>query len=265
MSNSPDRVRVEAEKPGLKIMTEEGVNAEPPPHLLDPDITPADRMFVRNNGTLPEIDASGPETWTLRLTGCVETERTWTLEEIREGLPQVTEVAVLECAGNGRRYFNDPTHGLSWGNGAVACGEWTGVRLADLLAAAGLKPAAVYTAHHSPDRAGPIGEREAISRGIPIAKALAPETLVAHTLNGAPLPFLHGGPLRLIVPGFPGSAWQKWLNWIELRDREHDGPKMTGLDYRLPRRPVSPADPGAPDLYDPILDMPVKALVTTPA
>jgi DMSO/TMAO reductase YedYZ molybdopterin-dependent catalytic subunit len=96
-------------------------------------------------------------------------------------------------------------------------------------------------------------------------KALAPETLVAFAMNDEPLTPLHGAPLRIVAPGFPGSAWQKWLSRIAVRDREHDGALMTETDYRLPRRPLRPGDPI--DLSDlaVIEEMPVKSLVTAPA
>ena len=115
------------------------------------------------------------------------------------------------------------------------------------------------------DRASDGSDKPALSRGLPIAKALAPETLVAYAMNDEPLPFLHGGPLRIVAPGFPGSAWQKWLARIWVRDREHDGEKMTGTNYRLPRRPVAPDGPFDPADFAVIEDMPVKALVTAPA
>ena len=83
-------------------------------------------------------------------------------------------------------------------------------------------------------------------------------------MNDEPLPYLHGGPLRIVAPGFPGSAWQKWLARIAVRDREHDGEKMTGTNYRLPREPVRPGDAIDPARFTVITDMPVNALITAP-
>ena len=71
-------------------------------------------------------------------------------------------------------------------------------------------------------------------------------------------------PLRVVAPGFPGSAWQKWLTRIEIRDREHDGERMTGLHYRMPRHPLRPGDPIDPSQFDPITDMPVRSVITFP-
>ena len=85
-----------------------------------------------------------------------------------------------------------------------------------------------------------------LSRGVRIEKALDPHTMIVWAMNGQPLPNIHGGPVRLIVPGWAGSASQKWLTRITIRDKEHDGPGMTGTSYRVPIKPMVPgakADP----------------------
>lgn len=250
-------------KPGLFVHDEEALNAEPELVLLDEPITPIDAFFIRNNGTLPEIEAE--QDWTLAIDGEVERPGTWTVDELRERFETVTVTAVLECAGNGRSQFSPATDGLPWRLGAVGCARWTGVRLADVLAHAGVKASAVYTGHHAPDRLTGDPEKPALSRGLPIAKALAPETLIAFAMNGEPLPRLHGGPLRIVAPGFPGSAWQKWLSRVALRDREHDGEKMRGTNYRLPIVPLLPGQPIEDGNFAVITDMPVKSLITSPA
>jgi DMSO/TMAO reductase YedYZ molybdopterin-dependent catalytic subunit len=258
-----ERELLRALKPSLRVLDDEALNAEPSAEQLDSALTPIADFFVRNNGWLPEQFERDADEWTLRLDGLVETPRTWRLGELRSAFEVVTVTSVLECAGYGRADFNPPTDGLPWGRGPVGCARWTGVRLAHLLHATGVKSVAIYTAHHSSDRSV---ERDgpAISRGIPIEKALAPETLLAFAMNGQPLPFLHGGPLRLVVPGYPGSAWQKWLSRIELRDQEHDGEKMRGTDYRLPRMPIGPGEPIDEALFEVITDMPVNSIITSP-
>jgi len=203
--------------------------------------------------------------WSLTIDGEVERPRAFTLAELRRDFETVSVTAVIECAGNGRVAFAPATDGLQWANGAVACARWEGVRLADLLAACGLKSSAVYTGHHSPDVAVNGSGKPALSRGLPIAKAMAPETIVALAMNGAPLTPLHGAPLRVVAPGYPGSAWQKWLSRIAIRDREHDGEKMRGTDYRLPRIPMRPGEPIDLANFEVITDMPVKSLITAPA
>jgi len=100
---------------------------------------------------------------------------------------------------------------------------------------------------------------------MPIAKALEEHTLLAWAMNGEPLPFLHGGPLRLIVPGWPGSLSQKWLTRIWVRDREHDGPGMTGLSYRMPVRPLTPGADAAGVETRILESMPVRSIISFPS
>jgi sulfite oxidase len=260
---SDERALVAASKPDLVILDTPELNAECPAYLLDDDITPTERLFVRNSGRMPDLTASDGESWTLTIDGCVRNPQTWTIAALEREFETATQIAVMECAGNGRAFFRDPTGTVLWTHGAVGCVAWTGVRLADLLRRCELLPNAVYTGHHSPDR-DLDGKTPAISRGLPIAKALAPETLVVWAVNGEALPLLQGGPLRLIAPGFPGSAWQKWLQHIEIRDCEHDGRRMKGLNYRLPRTPVRYGAPIDPAQFEVITDMPVKSLITSP-
>jgi DMSO/TMAO reductase YedYZ molybdopterin-dependent catalytic subunit len=260
------RALVAAEKPELRVLPTTELNAETPAHLLDDDITPVARLFARNTGTMPLPTAAEIAAWTLAVDGCVRTPRRWTIGELQSRFDAVTRTAVLECAGNGRSFFAEPAGVVLWQHGAAGCVAWTGVRLADLLRACDVTADAVYTGHHSPDMRFD-GRGVAISRGLPIAKALAPETLVAWALNGAPIPPLHGGPLRVVAPGFPASASQKWITRIEVRDREHDGERMLNLHYRLPRVPVRPLAPGGrydETLFEVITDVPVRAVITSP-
>jgi DMSO/TMAO reductase YedYZ molybdopterin-dependent catalytic subunit len=83
-------------------------------------------------------------------------------------------------------------------------------------------------------------QKTVISRGTPMAKALEETTLLAFAMNGEPLSPYHGFPVRLVCPGYPGSASGKWLKRIWIRDQIHDGPKMTGSSYRMPQYPVAP-------------------------
>lgn len=262
-SRSDELALLSGAKPDLHVHEDPALNAEPPVSQLDHAITPVESFFIRNNGLLPEIaDEAG---WTLAVDGEVERAAVWTLAGLRQHFQTVTVTAVLECAGNGRGQFTPATDGLQWGLGAVGCARWTGVRLADVLEHSMPRPSAVYTGHHSPDHPAARPDKEAISRGLPIAKALAPETLIAFGMNDGPLPYLHGGPLRIVAPGYPGSAWQKWLSRIDLRPQEHDGEKMRGTDYRLPVRTMAPGASLDPADFAVITDMPVKSMITGPA
>jgi len=263
MQRTDERSLVAAEKPELVLLDTPELNAETPAHLLDDDITSVARLFARNTGAMPAIGTAEIEAWRLTIDGLVRTPRTWTIAELKREFETVTETAVLECAGNGRAFFPDPAGTVLWRHGAVGCVRWTGVRLLDLLQTCGERPEAIYTGHHSPD-VYLDGSGPAISRGLPIAKALSPETLVAFAINGGPLPVLHGGPLRLVTPGYPGASFQKWLTRIEVRDREHDGERMGDGHYRMPRTPLRHGEPFDQHAFEIITDMPVKSLITAP-
>ncbi|MBV6487921.1 MAG: sulfite oxidase [Pseudorhodoplanes sp.] len=259
-----EHARLAQEKPGLFRFETPEINVETPAHLLDDEITPVERLFVRNTGRLPDIDADALARWTLRIDGAVRRPQTWTVASLQRDFETVTQAATIECAGNGRAFFQEDTGVPRWTHGAAGCAEWTGVRLRDLLDQCALQASAVYTGHHAPDLAID-GAGPALSRGLPIDKALAPETMVAWAINGRPLPLLHGSPLRIVAPGYPGSAWQKWLSRIEIRDREHDGERMGDLHYRLPRTPLRPGEPINPETFEVITDMPVRSIITYPA
>ena len=251
-------------KPNLRVVPDAALNAETPLGLLGSAVTPVEDFFVRNNGTLPTEAECDPAGWVLAIDGEVDLPQSFTVDQLRDGFETVGVTAVMECAGNGRNEFEPPVPGLAWGRGAVGCAYWQGVRLRDVLARCGVGARARYTAHYSPDRMiGGTGD--ALSRGLPIEKALAPDTLLAFAMNGEPLPHLHGGPIRIVAPGWPGSAWQKWLSRLSLRDRVHDGEKMNGTDYRLPVRALRPGDDFTDDDFAVIEAMPVNCLITAPA
>jgi len=251
-------------KEGLRVLNDRPLNAETPPHLLDDPITPAERHFIRNNGLPPE--KMDPEGWTLTIDGEVEKPLKFTIDDLRRNFEVVTYALQLECGGNGRGFFDPPAKGNQWTYGAVGCARWTGVRLADVLQAAGLKSSAVYTGHYGADRhLSGDPNKIPISRGVPIEKALNPYNLIAFEMNGGPIHPMNGAPLRLVIPGWPGSCSQKWLTRIWVRDRVHDGPKMTGTSYRVPRYPVAPGEKVPKEDFVIIHSMPVKSLITFPA
>ncbi|MCX4025855.1 sulfite oxidase [Endozoicomonas sp. SM1973] len=250
-------------KDGLLILNDRPVNAETPPHLLDDEVTPTARHFIRNNG-VPPVNVD-PEKWLLTIDGLVNKSLSLKISDLKKHFDVVTKNLVLECGGNGRAFFEPKASGNQWTYGAVACSQWTGVRLADVLKAAGVQEEVVYTAHYSADShlSGKPGKLP-ISRGVPIEKALGAENLIAFEMNGAPLHPMNGAPLRLVIPGWPGSCSQKWLTRIELRNQVHDGPKMTGKAYRVPNHPVAPGEKVEEKDFAIIEEMPVKSLITFP-
>ena len=248
-------------KNGLSILNNRPLNAETPSHLLDDNITPSDRHFIRNNGLVPQIDATD---WTLTVDGEVHTPLVLTLEQLKR-FKQYTYALQIECGGNGRAGFNPPAKGNQWTYGAIGCATYTGVKMRDVLHSAGLKNSAVYTGYYGEDpHLSGDPNKIPISRGTPISKALDEHTLIAWEMNGQPLPALHGFPLRVVTPGWPGSTSIKWLKRIFVRNKEHDGPKMGGYSYRVPRYTVSPGSHISKNDMKIIESMPVKSLITFP-
>ncbi|MGP0565453.1 MULTISPECIES: sulfite oxidase [unclassified Nitrospina] len=249
-------------KNGLIVHNDRPINAEPPPHLLDADFTPKEHFFVRNNG-LPPGETDNPGAWALTVDGEVHRPLTLTLDELKRKFKHHTYALQIECGGNGRAGFYPSAKGNQWRFGAIGCARFTGVRLGDVLNAAGIKASAVYTGYYGADsHLSGQPDKVSISRGTPIAKAMDEHTLVAWAMNDEPLPLLHGFPLRLVTPGWPGSTSPKWLKRIWVRDRVHDGQKMD--HYRVPRYPVKPGTPVPEEDMEIIESMPVKSLITHP-
>ncbi len=248
----------------MLVLNDRPFNIEAQAHLLDDKVTPNSKMFIRNNGLIPkEIEES---TWTLTIDGeSVETLKTYALQELKKKFKSYTYQVTLECGGNGRSEFNPPAKGNQWTIGAVHCAKWTGIRLKDVLADIGLKNDAVYIGYHAIDThlSGDV-DKEAISRGMPIDKANQDETLIAYQMNDKPIPLVHGFPLRLIAGGYPASASGKWINRLSVRNKEHDGAKMKGMSYRVPKYPVAPGQDVPEKDMKIIESMPVKSLITYP-
>jgi len=248
----------------MVVLNDKPWNMEAQAHLLDDKITPEKFMFIRNNGNIPEnIDV---KTWALKFGGeAVVQEKTYTLAELKSKFKHHTYQLTLECGGNGRSEFDPPAKGNQWTIGAVGCANWTGVRLKDVLEDVGIKSDAVYIGYHAADtHLSGDPKKEPISRGVPMAKALQDETLIAFQMNGKDIPLAHGYPLRLIAGGWPASASGKWLNGISVRNKVHDGTKMTGTAYRVPCEPVAPGEKVKDEDMCIIESMPVKSLITYP-
>ncbi|TXG36580.1 sulfite oxidase [Seonamhaeicola maritimus] len=260
----PDPFKMFNKHKEMVVLNDKPWNIEAQAHLLDDNITPNSCMFIRNNGLIPqEIDA---KKWTLTIDGeSVLKEKTYTLDELKSKFKQYTYQLTLECGGNGRSEFNPPAKGNQWTVGAVHCASWTGVRLKDVLEDAGIKSNAVYIGYHATDTHLSMDPtKEPISRGCPMSKALQDETLLAFKMNDEDIPVAHGYPLRLVAGGWPASVSGKWVNRISIRDKVHDGTKMTGTAYRVPCNPVAPGDKVKDEDMCIIESMPVKSLITYP-
>ena len=221
-------------------------------------ITPVDRFFVRCHTYFPERASLGE--WRLNVDGVVSRPLTLTMDDLKT-LPRVELVGVLECAGNGRSFYQPRVAGTQWAFGSVGNGRWAGVRFRDVLAKAGLKESAKHILLDGSD--SPLGKMPKFQRTVTVQKALDPDTLLAYEMNGQPLPDEHGFPLRLIASGWAGDSWVKWLHHIEVLDHEFEGFWMKTA-YRRPARHVEPGAAVPASELVPVTDLNVKSVIATP-
>lgn len=220
-------------------------------------ITPIEHFFVRTHVYVPAVNLSE---WNLKVEGEVGTPLTLTMDDLKK-MPSSELVAVVECAGNGRTFYEPPVAGAQWRYGSVGNGRWRGVRLADVLKKAGIKPSAVEVLFDGADQ--PIGKMQDFRRSITAKKALDPNTLLAFEMNGETLPVKHGFPLRVIAPGWASDSWVKWLTSITVLDKEFDGFWMKNA-YRRPDHPVAPGTALTPEEMVPVTSLKVKSVIESP-
>ena len=221
------------------------------------DFTPVERFFTRSHHYEPKVDLS---TWRLEVTGSVQRPQKLTLEAIQK-LPKVEMPAVLECAGNGRGFYEPSMPGIQWEHGAVANAKWAGVRMVDVLKLAGADEKAMEVVLDGADV--PVGTMPEFQRSIPLFKAMDPETILAYEMNDEPLPSLHGFPLRLIVPGWAGDCWVKWLTRIDVSRAPFEGFFMKTA-YRHPGKAVKPGSAVDPAAMNPVTELSPKSVIATP-
>lgn len=224
-------------------------------------ITPNDLFFVLNRAR-PDL-SPGEEDWEVTVGG--EVDQPFRIPLRALGQPSAFEAveltAYLQCAGAGRRFFRPPIDDVPWGPGAIGNARWRGVRLADLLRAARPRSTARHVALLGKD-ASPANPDSYI-KSIPLEKALESHTLLAVGMNGAPLPFLHGGPVRALVPGWAGSYSVKWLTTVLLLERPWAGFWM-GRAFRVPLRRVTPGTRVHLAETRPFTEFAVNSLITEP-
>ena len=237
-------------------------NLATPTQLFDRLITPTSSFFVRSHFGPPAL-ARGR---TLRVGGLVKNRLTLTADELARSFPEVTVTAVLQCAGNGRALHAPRVPGIQWVHGAMGQATFTGVRLRDILRNAGILPEHLKGTHvHLLGADGPPKPQvPPFARSIPIERALDPTTLVAFKMNGAPLTLAHGAPLRLVIPGWAGDHWVKWLVRIAVEANEATGFYMTTA-YRMPTEKVEPGAPVPPEKMRPATAFPVKSIIGKPS
>ena len=224
-------------RPDMLVHEDEPFNAEPPPEALGADpITPAEAFYSRNHGPVPELDT---QTWRLTVAGDVGEPAEFSLAELQRRFEPASVCATLQCAGNRRAGLiavRDIPGEDPWHDAAISTATWTGVRLADVLAACGVDAATpdedVHVTFAAPDVSQLADPPQGYGGSIPLTKALSPEVLLAWKMNGAALPPAHGAPVRVVVPGYIGARSVKWVERIEVRRRPSDN-YFQAVAYRL--------------------------------
>src|SRR6266849_3609124 len=237
---------LQASSVGLIIRQKEPTNLETPLDQVDSYLTPTELFYIRSHFPAPKLELAS---YQLCIDGAVRNPLSLSYEQLR-AMPSETRVATLECAGNSRVFLVPQVKGAQWELGAVGNAEWTGVPLGALLERARLEEDACEIVLEGGDRGTPKGEPlppDPISYawGLPRAKAIQPEVLIAYQMNGRDLSRDHGFPVRAIVPGHYGMASVKWLTGIRaVREPFHcywktsDYAYWASMDGRPVRRPL---------------------------
>ena len=203
-------------------------NQETPLRFLRQWITPEEYFFIRNHFSYPEVDERN---YSVGIDGAVYNPSRFLVDQLKV-MPTREFVISLECSGNKRAFFDPKVYGIQWEEGAMSQGLWKGVPFKILLEHTGIKDSAkevVFEGHDHGTRKDIPGEF-LFARSLPMSIALHPDTIIAYELNGKPIPYKHGFPLRLIVPSWYGMAWVKWLKRITVITRKFSGPFQT-IDY----------------------------------
>ena len=238
-------------------------NYETPLDYFREPITPNNAFFVRYHlSSIPNVDV---KTWSIKVHGDAAGQSfTLVMAQLRKDFRPVELVAVCQCSGNRRGMFAPHVQGVEWGIGAMGNAKWTGVRLKDVLARAGVSDKAVEIAFNGAD--GPaIQTTPDFVKTIPVQKAMDENTIIAYEMNGKALPHWNGFPARLIVAGWTGTYWMKHLTDIEVRSTPLSNFWMATA-YRVPAQLFTNADAFPTQLAQankPITDIVVNSLVTS--
>lgn len=226
-------------------------------------ITAISQFFVRNNLPMPESHiVADRDLWTISIEGAEQTAHHTTSLSLAElkALPTTTIASVLQCSGNGRAFFAHSPSGSPWGVGAAGCALWTGVKLSDVFEHLGGAHTEARFITATGGELLPEGiepSSVAVERSVPIDKGLD-DCLLVWEMNGEPLPLVHGGPVRLLVPGYFGVNNVKWVKRLAATLGE-SGNKIQQSGYRM--RAVGESGKAShPSMYR----MPVKSWLNGP-
>jgi sulfite oxidase len=246
---------------GMTVWQESPFNAEPPAEALLQPVTPTEAFYVRSHGDVPDLDAA---THRITVDGLVERPLSLGLAELREAFAPHALTATLQCAGNRRGELmaeRDIAGEIPWGRAVIGTAEWTGAALAEVLDRAGVTAGATHV-----ELAGSENVEEGdgwFGASIPLHKARSYEALLVWEMNGEPLPAVHGGPLRALVPGYIGARSVKWLRRITLLDRPSAN-HFQAVGYRL-HPPGADKDSADPADGIPLGELGVNCAILTPA
>jgi len=234
---------------------------ETPREVFTTALTPNDQFFVRWH--MPDIPTQiDPDKYTININGLVDKELSISLNDIKNNFEQVEVTAVLQCGGNSRSAFKPIAGGIQWGNGAMGCATWKGVRLRDVLNRAGLQKEAVWIGFNGRDKAA-YYETPQFVRELKIDE-LDDHVILAYEMNGEELPYLNGYPLRLVIPGSYSDSWVKMISNITVT-KEYQKLFFMDVAYRVPDNDCECETPDKRvKATKPITKMNVKSLIGYP-
>jgi DMSO/TMAO reductase YedYZ molybdopterin-dependent catalytic subunit len=245
-------------KRSLILHNDRPEDLETPVREYDSWLTPVDAFFVRQH--LPRPSPIDPAAYRLTVNGIVSKQLQLSLDDLKR-LPQFTVPATIECSGNGRTFYTPKVPGIQWGRGAIGNAEWRGPAVGAVLKLAGVASDAGFLESDGADTG--VASTPDFIRSMPISKAMHPATILALTMNGQPIPDIHGGPVRLIMPGWNGASFVKWVMRLSATAERTTGFFMNPA-YRYPKYALPPGTPVKPGELEVIQGMPVKSSITAP-
>lgn len=262
---APELVSVEAiaaepaKSAGMIVRSRRPLDLETPVDRLDSEYTPNDWFYVRNHFGEPAVNPSG---WSITFDGLFNKTSKTPPAELFKRFKRHERPAVAMCAGNGRGLFKPTVPGLPWEHGAVGQAMWSGIKLADLLQDIGLKADAKHLIFETGDTP-PTDKTPPFTRSLPLERLLQDDILLVDRMNGEPLPLLHGGPVRLVVPTWTANHWIKWIKRITASAGESPA-FFQQSGYKMPTVSLPPDVAPKPDQVQSVTVLNVKSQITWP-